>query len=167
MKSSRRASYSIVYPKCASWRKTRSGIGARFWLSNTFSQAVAARCFYWTIFHRKRATFNCTASRTGSLSCSSLRSIMDQPRVPSKPKHPLRLAGRGAGRSFAMLANPAEVRSARQTERRPPISGKPPIGSKPRPAWSSPLQRCMPRGRFGTKRCARLIGLLFNYSRRA
>jgi hypothetical protein len=28
----------------------------------------------------------------------------------------LRLAGRGAGRSFAMLANPAEVRSARQAE---------------------------------------------------
>ena len=32
------------------WRKTHCGIAARFWVSNIFSQAVAARCFCWTIF---------------------------------------------------------------------------------------------------------------------
>ena len=65
MKSSHRASYSIACPKCASWRKTRYGIAVMFWLSNIFSQVVAARCFCWTIFHRRRAIFNSTASRTG------------------------------------------------------------------------------------------------------
>ena len=41
-----------------------------------FFPVVAPRCFCWTTFRRRRATFNCTASPTASLSCSKWPSIM-------------------------------------------------------------------------------------------